>query len=73
MEHKGNEDMVTKEREAMGLITIKQDGLIKIIKGVTTIEEVERVTEGNITKAVEAEEAEREDMSIKEMEIKKEE
>ena len=27
-----------------GMVTIHQDGLIKVLKGLTTIEEVERVT-----------------------------
>jgi type IV pilus assembly protein PilB len=49
VEHKGSEDLITKEREAMKLLTIKQDGILKILKGITTIEEVERVTEGSIT------------------------
>jgi type IV pilus assembly protein PilB len=48
-EKKGNEELIDKERRAMGLITIKQDGILKIIKGLTTIEEIERVTEGSIT------------------------
>jgi type IV pilus assembly protein PilB len=48
-EKKGNEDLINKEREALGLITIKQDGILKILRGFTTIEEVERVTEGSIT------------------------
>jgi type IV pilus assembly protein PilB len=48
-EKKGAEDLLIQEREKMGLLTIKQDGILKIIKGLTTIEEVERVTEGNIT------------------------
>jgi type IV pilus assembly protein PilB len=52
-EKKGAEDLLIKERERMGLMTIKQDGILKIIKGLTTIEEVERVTEGNITLAEE--------------------
>ena len=49
VEHKGSEDMIMKEREAMKLLTIKQDGILKILRGDTTIEEVERVTEGSIT------------------------
>ncbi len=48
-EKRGNEELITKERDALGVLTIKQDGLIKIVKGLTTIEEVERVTEGSIT------------------------
>jgi len=48
-DQKGNEELIVKEREKMGLLTIKQDGILKIIKGLTTIEEIERVTEGSIT------------------------
>lgn len=48
-EKKGNDELLDKERQAMGLITIKQDGILKIIRGFTTIEEIERVTEGSIT------------------------
>lgn len=47
-EKKGSEELIKKERESMGLITIKQDGILKILLGLTTIEEIERVTEGNI-------------------------
>ncbi|KKP79979.1 MAG: hypothetical protein A2271_01095 [Candidatus Moranbacteria bacterium RIFOXYA12_FULL_35_19] len=47
-ESKGSEDLINKEREALGILTIKQDGILKIIKGLTTIEEVDRVTEGSI-------------------------
>ena len=45
--------MINKEREARGLITIKQDGILKILLGLTTIEEIERVTEGSIALAEE--------------------
>lgn len=52
-EKKGSEELIKKERESMGLITIKQDGILKILLGLTTIEEIERVTEGNIELAEE--------------------
>ncbi|MDO9231365.1 MAG: GspE/PulE family protein [bacterium] len=48
-EKKGSEEIINKEREVLGVITIKRDGILKIIKGLTTIEEVDRVTEGGIT------------------------
>ena len=48
-EKNGSEELLEKEREARGILTIKQDGILKIIKGLTTIEEIERVTEGSIT------------------------
>lgn len=47
-EKRGGEDLLTKERENMGILTMKQDGVLKAIKGFITIEEVDRVTEGNI-------------------------
>jgi type IV pilus assembly protein PilB len=48
-EKKGNEELLDKEREAMGALTIRQDGILKALLGLTTIEEIERVTEGGIT------------------------
>lgn len=48
VEKRGSEELINKERQSMGLITMKQDGILKIIKGFTTIEEIERVTEGSI-------------------------
>jgi len=45
-DHNGNEEMMNKKRDAMGILTIRQDGILKILKGLTTIEEVDRVTEG---------------------------
>ncbi|MDQ1284264.1 MAG: hypothetical protein QG620_612 [Patescibacteria group bacterium] len=53
VENRGSEDLIIKEREALGILTIKQDGILKILKGLTTIEEVERVTEGSIMLAEE--------------------
>src|SRR3989339_531998 len=48
IEKRGNEEMIDKERIDLGVLTIKQDGILKIIKGLTTIEEIDRVTEGNM-------------------------
>lgn len=48
-EKNGSEELLAKEREKMGILTIRQDGILKLLKGLTTIEEIERVTEGNIT------------------------
>ncbi len=48
-EQKGAEELVIKERDASGILTMKQDGIMKILKGLTTIEEIERVTEGNFS------------------------
>jgi type IV pilus assembly protein PilB len=46
-EHNGSEAEVQKYAENQGMITIKQDGIIKVLLGLTTLEEVERVTEGS--------------------------
>lgn len=48
-EQKGSEELLIKERDASGELTMKQDGILKILKGLTTIEEIERVTEGNFS------------------------
>ena len=40
-----SEAKILKEAKEQGMLTIRQDGILKVIKGVTTIEEVERVTE----------------------------
>jgi len=47
IEKRGNEALINEERKANGILTIKQDGILKILMGLTTIEEVERVTEGS--------------------------
>ena len=48
-EKRGGEEFIMKERENLKILTIKQDGILKIISGMTTLEEVDRVTEGRIT------------------------
>ncbi len=53
IEKRGSEELIKKERDRMGVVTIEQDGVLKIIQGLTTIEEVERVTECNFTTLVE--------------------
>jgi type II secretory ATPase GspE/PulE/Tfp pilus assembly ATPase PilB-like protein len=40
-----SESNIMKEAKAQGMITMKQDGILKVLKGVTTIEEVLRVSE----------------------------
>ncbi|MFH1509958.1 MAG: GspE/PulE family protein [Candidatus Nealsonbacteria bacterium] len=40
-----SESKILKEAKRQGMITIRQDGIKKVLKGVTTIEEVLRVTE----------------------------
>lgn len=43
----GAESEIQKCANEQGMITIKQDGVLKILLGLTTLEEVERVTEGS--------------------------
>ncbi len=40
-----SEAKILEEGKKQGMITMKQDGILKVIQGITTIEEVERVTE----------------------------
>ncbi|HAI74311.1 MAG TPA: hypothetical protein DCS28_02725 [Candidatus Moranbacteria bacterium] len=49
IEKRGSEELIKKERDKIGVLTIEQDGVLKVVKGLTTIEEVERVTECNFT------------------------
>jgi len=42
---KPSEFEISKEGERQGMVTMYQDGILKVLKGVTTIEEVMRVTE----------------------------
>lgn len=46
VEKKGNEGLLKEARDSMGVITIKQDGILKALAGYTTLEEIERVIEG---------------------------
>ncbi len=48
-ERNGNEELIEKERIKQRSLTIKQDGILKILLGYTTLEEIERVTEGSLT------------------------
>jgi type II secretory ATPase GspE/PulE/Tfp pilus assembly ATPase PilB-like protein len=48
IEKNGNDTLLIQERDKEKIITMKQDGILKLLKGITTIEEVERVTEGSI-------------------------
>lgn len=48
-ENGGSEDLLTKEKNKMGVVSMQQDGILKLVLGLTTVEEVDRVTEGNIT------------------------
>ena len=40
-----SETKILEEAKRQGMITMKQDGILKVLKGVTTIEEVLRVAE----------------------------
>lgn len=48
-EHNGSESYVQDCAAKQGMITIKQDGILKVLLGLTTLEEVERVTEGSMS------------------------
>jgi type IV pilus assembly protein PilB len=48
IEKNGNETMITEERNRLGMLTIRQDGILKVLKGMTTMEELERVTDSNV-------------------------
>lgn len=48
-EEKGRELFLKKEAERRNLITMKQDGLLKVLAGITTLEEVMRITEGTLS------------------------
>ena len=48
IQQRANANMIRAEALKMGMITLRQDGWRKVLKGVTTIEEVARVTKGDI-------------------------
>jgi type IV pilus assembly protein PilB len=47
-EHNGGENDIKQYAEKMNMISMKQDGIIKVLKGLTTFSEIERVTEGSL-------------------------
>lgn len=47
-EKSGNEAELEKEATRQHMLSMKQDGFLKVLKGITTIAEVERVTEGTL-------------------------
>jgi type IV pilus assembly protein PilB len=49
VEKRGNENLIKAERDRVKILTLKQDGILKILSGLTTIEEVERVVEGRMS------------------------
>lgn len=48
-EQKDSEGYIEKRAREQGMVTIKQDGIMKALKGLTTLSEVERVTEGTMS------------------------
>ncbi len=44
-EKNGNEEMLNKKKREKHILSIREDGILKVIKGLTTLEEIERVTE----------------------------
>jgi type IV pilus assembly protein PilB len=44
----GNDADVRKAAAEQGMLTLKQDGILKALQGITTLSEVERVTEGKV-------------------------
>ena len=46
---RGSENEVEEQAKKDGMITIRQDGILKILKGITTISEIERVTKGSLS------------------------
>jgi type IV pilus assembly protein PilB len=49
LENGGSEVKLRDEAEKQGMLTMKQDGFLKVLKGMTTLAEVERLTEGSRT------------------------
>ena len=47
-DQKGQENVVRDEAHKQGMLSMKQDGILKVLKGITTLSEIERVTEGTI-------------------------
>lgn len=48
-EGKGNENGLREQARRQRVITMRQDGILKVLKGITVLSEVERVTEGSLT------------------------
>ncbi len=55
--HNGAEQAIKDYARSTGMITIKQDGILKAVAGMTTFSEVERVTEGSRSVGGEVDEA----------------
>ena len=48
-EKKNSESEVEDQAKKEGMISIRQDGILKVIQGMTTISEIERVTKGSLS------------------------
>ncbi|MEI8103562.1 MAG: GspE/PulE family protein [Candidatus Moraniibacteriota bacterium] len=48
IDHRGNEAKIVEEAASQHMLSMRQDGILKALKGLTTLVEVEGVTEGNI-------------------------
>jgi type IV pilus assembly protein PilB len=46
---KDSESFIKEEAKSQGMLTMRQDGILKVLKGITTLSEVERVTEGTLS------------------------
>ncbi len=46
---KGDENELRRQAEKQKMITMRQDGLMKVVAGITTLSEVERVTKGSLS------------------------
>jgi type IV pilus assembly protein PilB len=46
---KDSEPLLREEAKNQGMLTMRQDGILKVLKGITTLSEVERVTEGSLS------------------------
>ena len=47
-DHQANEHELRKESLSQGMISMKEDGILKVLLGLTTLAEVERATEGKL-------------------------
>jgi len=47
-DQRGNEGSIKEAALKQGMLSMKQDGILKVLKGITSLSEVERVTEGKI-------------------------
>ncbi|MCA9364839.1 MAG: type II/IV secretion system protein [Candidatus Moranbacteria bacterium] len=49
VDHDARRDVIEKRAKENGMLSLKQDGLLKVLLGLTTVAELERVTEGSRT------------------------